>query len=150
MKSLFSDPQCARAMDYDEVNMLLRVLIAEKAGLFRPSKADVLFSNSRTPVPGIIQIMIGRLRLAEADLEYSEGIILVLADLADGNPGRAVMLAHELVQATLRYGKCVDVEYFSHDLCLWGYPTDKAFEEAWASQKVGSANWLDTTEAWHG
>lgn len=157
MKSLFSqcvDPSRARAMDEDEQKFMLKLLIAEQAQLFKPSKAADLFKNSPETPPFIIQVMIKRLQLAEADLEYSEGTLMLLASIAT-SPAQAVMLSHELVMATLKHGQYVTLTYLTHDLIPWGFPTEEMFKEAWQSQKITrepghSDNWLDTAEAWHG
>jgi len=153
MKSLFSygaDPAKVRAMEPFEAEIMLRVLLAEQSQFIKPSKASDLFKNAPSEPPPAVLTMLGCLRMAEEELLYSEGVIILLAQLAT-NPGRAViMLAHELVTATLKRGQCVDMSYFGQEVCPWGFPTDEAFRESWASQKTLSGNWLDTPEAWHG
>lgn len=158
MKPLFEqckDAALARPMTDVESRLMLKAMLAERIGGIRPSKAADLFKDAEQPIPAFISIFVKRLQLTEDDLEYSEGVVILLVNIAT-NPAQVVMLAYELVQATLKKGSCVDVSYFGQELVPMGFPTDEMMKESWESQKIApksgalNDNWLDTPEAWRG
>lgn len=151
MNSLFECKQL-RALDDYESSLLLKILVANEAGLFRPTKAADLFKDSYDDMPFLLGVIVKRLALAEPELEYNEGTLMFLADISGTRPALAVMWAWSLVQETRKRKHAITPREFSKDLCPLGIPTDEAMHSFWRAQKIDTGsledNYLNTEEAW--
>lgn len=150
MNTLF-DTTDVDVLTDDQSAMLYQLLVAENAELFKPTKAIDLFKGFYN-VPFMLGIMVKRLLMAEPTLEYSEGTLMFLAEIAGDKPAAAVMWAWSLVKETRKRHQVITTRMLARDLCPFGFAKEKVLLELWMAQKLNTDtladNYLDTEEAW--
>lgn len=118
--------------------VLVGLLMGEMQGLNTDPEIIAAISKSQ-----MSQLIIKR--AAYHGLEITNGCILLVGELSEGNPGRAVQLLHALTVNT-EAGKKVDVQTFC-EVFPMGTPSEEVFIEAWDAQKGDRGeNLLDTTQ----
>jgi hypothetical protein len=91
------------------------------------------------------------MRLAESGVTLTKDALGIAISVCLGDnwpPGDIVLLAYALKRlAEKQNNKHLRMKDIIEEIGL-DRPTRKAFRDAWAAQKIGGANWLDSSEAW--
>jgi hypothetical protein len=139
-----------RQLSTDEMNVLVKLIFAEKNGRLKVISAK----NPEWSCPDItearqIPILVGRLALYREPVLVSETLILFLGTLCK-TPGECVLWAWTLANLYSQRKTAITLERWCHAFPT-GIPTDAAKRRIWRMQKSpikGEDNLLDKVETW--
>lgn len=136
--------------------VFLSLLLAE-----RQDQGELLFADILKTGDPMIAIISARFaHMAGLDNTVITPLVRVLCSvLAEGNPGRGVMLAHTMTVLHHRIGKPVTLEDIASEPVFgFGFPKDSTYSRVWDQQKIAaedratsgsfSDNWLDSPKPW--
>lgn len=89
----------------------------------------------------VCKVVTSRLEWAGVSV-FTPSLLAFISILAQGNPGRGLMLAHACVQGNA-YNISAIIELFPN-----GVPTDASYDKCWDDQKVNGANGVDMIANW--
>lgn len=131
-KPLNQYPQTALSEEQSQV-LLMLLMTKDDPGLQRAAEGDQ-----------ICKIIAKRVELANGSIEPQLQVLISV--LSEGNPGKAIMMAHAMHMAT-PIGEASTVSSFC-EVFPMGIPNDDVWGEAWDGQKGEIGNLVDNTASW--